>query len=404
MSVLKNRLLMASALVAVAVVGPAFAQGQNVTIGFLGGFTGPIEAMTPSVLAGAELAVSQVNAQGGILGGGTLNIVSADGGCDATTAASAGDRLVNSEQVVAIVGGMCTGETIAAANGSAIAGNVVMVSPASTAPTLTTLDDNDLVFRVLPSDAYQGDVLARLVLSKGIEEVALTWVNNDYGNGFADAFRHAFEEAGGIVSAAASHEEGRADYRPEIGTLAASGAQALVILAYGNGSGQTVLRQAVESGNFATYIAGDGMVLDSLFSGINAAAVEGMIATKPADPDVPGAPIFAEAASAAGIDPTAIFASQAYDAAFLLALAIEKNGSADRAGLSAALREVATAPGEIILPGEWEKAVELIAAGVDINYEGASGLQEFDEVGDVPGAFLEMTVVSGTFTEVGLAE
>jgi branched-chain amino acid transport system substrate-binding protein len=403
MSKLDTRLLAATAAV-LAVSSVAVAQGGAVKIGFLGGFTGPIEAMTPPVAAGAELAVSQINAQGGILGGQTFTLVSADGGCDSTTAANAADRLVNTEQVLGIVGGMCTGETIAGANNAAIPGNVVMITPASTAPAVTDLNDNDLVFRVLPSDAYQGVVLASLVLAHGISEVVLTHVNNDYGNGFAAAFTAAFEASGGTVAASAPHEEGRGDYRPELGNLAATGIETLVILAYGNGSGQTVLRQAVESGNFTQYVGGDGMVIDGLFQGINVAAVEGMIATKPASPDVPGAPIFAEFATAAGIDPTAIFAVQAYDAAFMLGLAIEKNGAADRSGLSAALREIATAPGEVILPGEWEKAVALIADGVDINYEGAAGLMEFDAAGDVPGAMLEMTVENGIFVEVGPAD
>ncbi len=101
--------------------------------------------MTPPISASIQLAADQVNAQGGILGGGTLSIVTADGGCDATTAANAADRLVNTDQVTAIVGGMCSGETIAGANNAGIPGNVVMVSPASTSPALTTLADNDLV-------------------------------------------------------------------------------------------------------------------------------------------------------------------------------------------------------------------------------------------------------------------
>ena len=399
---LNIELFAVSAIVAIATV--AVAQDGDVKIGFLGGFTGPIEAITPPVAAAAELAVSQINEQGGILGGQTLTLVSADGGCDSTTAANAADRLVNTEQVLAIVGGMCTGETIAGANNAGIPGNTVMITPSSTAQVVTDLDDNDLVFRALPSDAYQGVVLANLVLAHGISEVVVTHVNNDYGNGFADVFSAAFEANGGAVVATAAHEEGGADYRPELGNLAATGVQTLVILAYGNGSGQTVLRQAAESGNFTQYVGGDGMVIEGLFQGIDITAVEGMIATKPAAPDVAGTPIFADFATNAGIDPTAIFAVQSYDAAFMLALAIERNGTADRAGLADALREVATAPGEIILPGEWEKAVTLIADGVGINYEGAAGLMEFDAAGDVLGAMTEMTVTNGAFVEVGPAD
>jgi branched-chain amino acid transport system substrate-binding protein len=71
-----------------------------------------------------------------------------------------------------------------------------------------------------------------------------------------------------------------------------------------------------------------------------------------------------------------------------MALAIEKAGVADRSKISAALREVASAPGEIIRPGEWAKAKDLIAEGKDINYEGAAGKADFDENGDVAGIYV----------------
>jgi len=164
-----------------------------------------------------------------------------------------------------------------------------------------------------------------------------------------------------------------------------------------------MLRQAVEAGDFLDYVGADGMIADELFTGIDTGAVGNMIGTKPGTPDLQGADIFAELATAAGLDPTAIFAPQAYDAAFLLALAIEKNG-ADREGLSEALREVATAPGEVILPGEWEKAKAILADGGDINYEGAAGTAEFDEAGDVAGFILEMTADGGSWSEVGVIE
>ncbi|WP_404401612.1 ABC transporter substrate-binding protein [Pelagibacterium halotolerans] len=399
---IKKALTLAVAAGVLSAAAPAIA--QDVNLGFVGGFTGPIESLTPPIFAGAELAVEHVNAQGGILDGGTLSILSADGACDATAAANATDRLVNTDQVTAIVGGLCTGETIGGANSAGIPGGVVMISPASTAPAVTTLEDNDLVFRTTPSDAFQGVKMAELLLGKDITEVAVTYVNNDYGSGFADAFATAYEEGGGTILANLAHEDGKADYRAELGNLASSGAETLVILAYANSSGQTILRQALESGNFLTFVGGDGMVGDDLFTGVDAAAVEGMIATRAGAFAGESASVFTELATEAELDPNAVYAPQAYDAAFLLALAVEKNGSADREGLSAALREVASAPGEPILPGEWEKAKALIAEGTDIDYIGAGGNLDFDEAGDVDGVIVELTVEGGSFTEVGVIE
>ena len=209
-------LLTAVAGAALIAAMPAYA--DDVKLGFLGGFTGPIESLTPPIFNGAKLAVEEINAQGGILGG-KLTIESADGACDSTAAANAADKLINSSQVTAIVGGLCTGETIGGFNGSGKPGNVVFVSPASSAPALTTLDDNDLVFRTTPSDALQGVKMASLLISKDIKKVVVTYVNNDYGKGLNDSFTAAFKADGGTVDADVAHEDSKADYRAELGQL-----------------------------------------------------------------------------------------------------------------------------------------------------------------------------------------
>jgi branched-chain amino acid transport system substrate-binding protein len=392
--------LAASAAAAVLAAASA-ASAADVKIGFLGGFTGPIESLVPPIHEGAKLAVKHVNEQGGILGG-QLVMVQGDSTCaDATAASNAADRMVNAEKVTALVGPLCSGETIAAANSAAIPGGVVIVSPAATSPALTTVDDKDLLFRTTPSDAYSGDVLAKLLKQKGHDSIAITYVNNDYGKGFADALEAAFKKEGGTVAAKEAHEDGKADYRAELGSLASSGAEMLVVLAYVDGSGQTIVRQALEGGDFQKFAGGDGMIGDSIVAAIGEGKLDGFIGTKIGRSETPGTAKYAELAKAAGLDPAASFAPQAYDAAFLLALAIQKNGKDAREGVSAALREVSSAPGEEVYPGEWDKAVKLLAEGKDINFEGASGSQEFDAAGDVPGVIIEMVVEGKGFKEVG---
>ena len=79
------------------------------------------------------------------------------------------------------------------------------------------------------------------------------------------------------------------------------------------------------------------------------------------------------------------FTGNAYDATFLMALAIQKAGSTDRTAIRDALRSVAGGGGLPIMPGEWTKAVAALSAGQHINYQGAAGSQDFDANGDVPG-------------------
>jgi branched-chain amino acid transport system substrate-binding protein len=392
------KLILASVLAATAVAA-APAQAQ-VKLGILGDITGPIESLAPPIVGGAQLAFTHVNEQGGLLGQ-QIEAIVGDSACDATVAGPAADKLVNTDQVTAMVGAFCTGATVGAANTAGIPGGVVQISPSASAPVLTTLADNDLVFRTTPSDAFQGVKLADLVISKGVTDVAVTYVNNDYGKGLADVFRAQFEANGGTISAFVAHEDGKADYRPEIGQLASSGSQNLVLIAYASGSARTILQQSIEGGDFTSFIGVDGVIGDDLLAGLDPAAVEGIYATRAGAYTGESASIFAQLATDGGLDPTATYAPQAYDAGFLLALAVQKNGSADRAGLSAALREVASAPGEKILPGEWSKAVELIAAGTDIDYEGAGGPLDFDENGDVSGVIVEVVVQNGAWVEVG---
>lgn len=397
---LKTLLTMAVAATTLSIAAPALA--EDVKLGILADLTGPIESLAPPIVAGAQLAWDEVNAQGGILGGGKIVPVVGDSACDATAASAAADKLVNTDQVTGIMGAFCTGATIGGANSAAIPGGVVMISPAASAPALTTLADNDLVYRTTPADSLQGVKMADLLLARGVKDVAVTYVNNDYGKGLADVFAATFTAGGGTIAANIAHEDGKADYRAELGQLAAGGTQDLVIIAYASGSGHTILQQAVESGDFTTYIGVDGMIGDALLTGIDPAAVNGkLFATRAGAYAGASADLYKKLATDAKQDPAATYAPQAYDAAFLLALAIEKNGSAKRDGLSKALRDVATAPGEKIQPGEWSKAVELIKAGKDIDYDGAAGPAEFDAAGDVDGIIVEVDVTDGKFVEVG---
>lgn len=362
-------------------------------------------SLVPPIVDGAQLALRHVNEQGGLLGGNNAVLVVGDTTCaDATKAADAADRVVNVDKVVAIVGALCSGATISAANNAAIPGGVVMISPASTSPAITTMDDKDLVYRTATSDAYQGEVLARLIASKGVTNIAITYVNNDYGKGLAESLASAFPNNGGTVAVNEAHEDGKADYRSELGSLAASGVTDLVIIGYADGSGGTILRQALETGDFTQFFSADGMVSDKIAAELGSQLEGKLVMTKPGTPEIPGAASFNKLAADAGVKADGVFVPNSYDAAFIIALAIEQAGSTDRAEIAKHIRDVASAPGDVILPGEWAKAVEAIKAGRGVNYEGAAGGHDFDENGDVSTVFLHTEVKDGKVVELGLAE
>jgi branched-chain amino acid transport system substrate-binding protein len=379
----------------------AYSDGHVVKLGFLGGFTGPIESFAPGIFQGAKSAADQISASGGLLGGKALELVTGDSTCaDVTAAANAADRLINSENLPAIVGPMCTPATISAANNAAIPGGVVIVSPSATSPAISDVDDSDLLFRTVPSDSFQGESMAKLLMAKGITTIAIAYINSDYGKGFADALANSYTALGGNVAAKVAYEDGKADYRAEIGSMASSGAEHLAVLGYANGAGQTIIRQSLESGDFANFIGGDGMPEQSLIDAIGAEALEGMIFTRSGSQEGQGKDNFAAISKEGGFDDSA-YAPHAYDATFLLALAMEKKGNAEREGMSEALRAVASPPGMQVYPGEWDKALAALKQGEDINYEGAAGSQDFDENGDVAGVIVEVSAQGGQLVEIG---
>ncbi len=375
---------------------PFGAKAEGAKLGALGGITGPIAQMAPPMIDAVKLAVAQVNAQGGILGG-ELELVLGDSACNPQGAADAAAKVVNLDQVVAAVGPHCSGALISAAKSVTIPAGVTIVSPSATSPELTGLDDNDLVFRTAPSDDFQGQQLAKFLIDNGTNAVAVTYINNDYGKGLAEAFRGTFEAEGGAISGFEAHEANKASYRTELAQLALDGTATLAVFSYGDGDGLTIMRQALEDGLFSNFVGGDGMKSEALITALGGENLSSLLVSAPIGSTSQSLELFNAAFEDAGGSADAIFVSQSYDAGFLLALAIEKAGAADRAAISKSLRDVATAPGEPILPGEWEKAREAIAQGKDIDYKGAAGDHEFDASGNVPGAYAVFSVVGDSF-------
>ncbi|MEX0344197.1 MAG: ABC transporter substrate-binding protein [Rhizobiaceae bacterium] len=383
-----------AAMAATMLSSAAYAQ-DAVKVGILLGFTGPIESLTPPMAASAELALKEASDSGAFLGGKTIEAVRGDSTCvDAAAATAAAERLVTSDNVTAIMGADCSGVTIAVTNNVAVPNNLVMVSPSATSPALTTIDDKGNFFRVVPSDARQGQVLSGIIKGQGIDEVAVTYTNNDYGKGLAESFGDAYASAGGKVLISAAHEDGKADYSAEVAALAASGANTLVVFGYVDQGGKGIVQTSLDTGAFDSFYGSDGMVGDSLIEALGD-GVEGMTTTIPGG-ESEGAAIFQKLATDAGAQATGPFIAEAYDAAAIIALSMQAVGSADRAALKSKVMDVVNAPGEKILPGEIAKGLKILADGGDIDYVGATNV-EFNDVGETDGSYKEQMIKGGKY-------
>ena len=389
-----KKLLLASA--ATALFAGA-ASAQDVKIGILLGFTGPLESITPNMAAGAEVAIKEIN-DSGKFSLGAVSAVRGDSTCvDAAAATAAAERLITADGVTAIMGADCSGVTGAVLQNVARPNGVGMISPSATSPALSTAEDDGLFFRTAPSDARQGVVMTDILVERGFKTVALTYTNNDYGKGLADSFQAAFEAAGGTVTISAAHEDGKADYSAEVAALAAAGGDILVVAGYTDQGGKGIIQASLDSGAFSQFVLPDGMVGEQLVTDIGA-GLNGSFGQYPGT-DSEGAEIYQGLATAAGFDGTSAFSPESYDAAALILMAMAAANSTASKDWSAKVMDLANAPGEPILPGELGKALDLIAAGTDIDYIGATAV-ELIGAGESAGNYREIEIKEGKIETV----
>lgn len=370
---------------------------DDIKVGVFLGLTGPLESLVANMAPGAEAAIAEISASGKLLDGTTVTAVRADTTCiDAAAATAAIERLITSDKVAGVVGGDCSGVTTAALTNVAMPNGMVMISPSATSPALSTIEDNGLFFRTSPSDARQGVVMTDIIMDRGFKEVALSYTNNDYGKGLADAFQSAFEAAGGTVTISSSHEDNKADYAAEVGALASAGGEILVVAGYLDSGGKGIIQGALDTGAFDTFVLPDGMVGDALPAAIGS-DLNGSFGQAPGT-DSEGAGMFAEMAT--GFDPTSPFAAESYDAAALLLLAMQAAGSTDPQVYKDKVMDVANAPGEQILPGQLDKALEILANGGEIDYVGASNV-ELIGAGESAGNYREVEIQEEAVVTIG---
>jgi len=356
-----------------------------IKVGTLLAHTGPLKEFGPAIQNGTVLAAKQLE-EAGL----KIKLIHEDSETSAIPATNAAKKLVEVDKVVAIVGALASGVTVPVAESVTCPNNVIMISPASTSPLITALpadEGKDFLFRTCPSDALQGVVAGELAAKK-IKTASILYVNNPYGQGLAEEFKKSFEKNGGKVLAMVPHDEKAAEsYTAELKKALAGNPDALGAYSYPEHA-KIYLKEAIEFFNFKNFFFCDGTKSQELIEALGAENLEGLMGTAPGTKG--GEPLdrFNEAYQKEyGEKPPLPFITNAYDAMAVIGLAAYrakvKGLPLTSENIRDNLRAVANPPGEIIMPGEFKKAFQLLEQGKDINYEGAAGSVDFDENGDV---------------------
>jgi branched-chain amino acid transport system substrate-binding protein len=368
---------------ALTLASGAFA--QEVKVGTLLSYTGPLKEFGPNLKNGCELAAKQLKAAG-------LNIVliHEDSETSAIPATNAAKKLVEVDRVVAMVGALASGVTVPVAESVTCPSGVVQISPASTSPLITVLPsdkDADVLFRTCPSDALQGVIAGKLAVTFS-KTASVLYVNNPYGQGLALQFEKSYEKRRGRVLAMVPHDEKAAEsYTAELKRALEGKPDIICAFSYPDHA-KVYIKEAIEFFKFKNFLYCDGTKSYDIVKAVGAKNVQGRWGTAPGAAKTDSYVIFnADYRAEYGVLPPLPFITNAYDGTAAIGLAAyaakAKGLPMTSKNIRDNLRKVANPPGEVIQCGEFKKAFELLDQGKDINYEGAAGSVDFDENGDV---------------------
>lgn len=342
-------------LLASAAFGLSFgAQAQaEIVIAVAGPMTGQYASFGEQMKGGAEQAVADLNAKGGIMGE-QIRLVVGDDACDPKQAVAVANQFAG-DGVTFVAGHFCSGSSIPASSVYADE-QIIQISPGSTNPKFTDERPSDGVFRVCGRDDQQGDVAGRYLIDHYAgKKVAFINDKTAYGQGLADATQAVYEAQGGQSAMSESYTAGEKDYTALVSKLKQAGVEVLYVGGYHTEAG-LIKRQMQQQGMDTIMMSGDALVTDEYWA-ITGDAGEGTMMTFSPDPrrNEEAKPVV-DALTAAGKTAEG-YALYTYAAIQVYADAVTAAGSTD-----------------------YEPVVEALNAG---DFNTVLGALKFDDKGDV---------------------
>jgi branched-chain amino acid transport system substrate-binding protein len=307
---------------------PATKESEEIKIGAVLPLTGDVATFGESAKNGLELLKEETNKNGGILGKNITFIYEDDENKPASSA-NAAQKLINNDNVSAIIGSVASKCSLALGP-IANAAKIPMITPTSTNPKVTT-EGGEYVFRACFIDPFQGTVLAKFATEnlKAKKAAVLYDVANDYSKGLAEFFKKGFEELGGEVVSFETYNTGDTDFNAQLTNIKNTNPDVLLLPDYYNTVG-LITKQARAIGINATFLGGDGWDSPDLFS-VGGDSVNNSYFSNHYSPDDTAKEVvdFRKNYEAKYNKTPDALAALAYDAGKILVEAIAKAGSTD---------------------------------------------------------------------------
>jgi len=324
--------------------GPgAGGESGQIVVGYYGDLTGRTSNFGQSTKNGVEMAVDEINKAGGI-NGRQIKVLSEDDEGRPEKAATVVTKLIDQDRVIALVGEVASGNSLAAAP-KAQAAKVPMISPSSTNPAVTQV--GDYIFRVCFIDPFQGEVMAKFAANtlKAKKAAIMLDFNSPYSRGLTEFFESSFTKLGGQVVTKQSYTQGDRDYKGQLTSIRSLDPDVIYVPGY-YGEVGVIAKQAKQLGITQPLLGGDGWDAPQLWE-LGGDALNGDFISNHYSVEDPSPAIqkfVGDFKSRYNIAPDAL-AALGYDAMRVLADAIKRAGTTEGAKLRDAIAATKDFPG-----------------------------------------------------------
>lgn len=314
------------------------------------------------------------------------------------TGVSAAKKLINQKGLPMVFAGLSSGVAMAIAKSVAIPTNTLMAT-GGTSSKISKLKDDDYVFRASPPTHYQARALATVVNNSEASNVAVIYLNNDFGSAIANEFKKSYKKRGGAVTSMVGYAPGKSSYKSQLNEAMSNNPDGIVFVAYPK-SFVKMAKEAFQMGikDKVNYFAPETIKGAQVQEQLPAKTINGMRGTQPSPPDNRETyqQFVKDNKEEFNREPI-VWEAYYFDSVMLCALAASAVDNYESKPLREAVYPLSRPEGTTYTYRNIGEAISALEDGKDINYQGVSGTVNLDDTGDVPGTYRSWEVVDGSF-------